>query len=545
MECNPVVFDGVLYVTSPRLRVIALDAATGRQLWAFDPEPDDSSKRRQRSRGLVIWGQGAEQRIFLTRRHYLYAMNSKTGRPIPSFGKEGRVDLREGLGRDPKLETVAVSSPGVVYKDLLILGSMVPENLPSAPGDIRAYDVRTGEIRWTFHTIPHPGEFGYDTWPKDAWKYTGGVNNWAGMSIDVQRGLVFASTGSATYDFYGANRIGDNLFANCVIALRAGSGERVWHFQVVRHDLWDWDLPAPPSLVTVKRDGKSVDAVAQITKSGFVFVFDRESGKPLFPIEYRPAPKSDVEGELAAETQPFPLLPPPFARQKFTEDIVTKRTPEAHAAVLEKLRSLRNSGPFLPPSFQGSVLLPSFFGGGEWGGAAFDPETGLLYVNSNEKAQVLKLVSKPQITGHTSGRELYLAHCSGCHGTNLKGNDAAPSLIGIGSRLSQEDVRLTIRQGSQRMPGFAGLQESAAQAIVDYVVAGKNSELSVSGSSDSSEYVKYQLADNQFIDPDGYPALEPPLGNIERNRSQYRRDHLEDSVRRVSRIGCEGNSQHR
>jgi len=513
MECNPIVVDGVLYATSPRLTVIALDAATGRLLWTFDPWPDDQGDRKQRGRGVVFGGQGSGQRIFFTPGHYLYALDTKTGRPIPSFGKEGRVDLREGLGRDPNTQTISVSSPGVVYKDLLILGSQVPENLPAAPGDIRAYDMRTGKIRWSFHTIPHPGEFGYDTWPKDAWKYLGGTNNWAGMSLDEKRGLVFASTGSATYDFYGANRVGDDLFSNCLIALRADTGERVWHFQVVRHDLWDWDLPAPPSLVTVERDGKSIDAVAQITKSGFVFVFDRESGKPLFPIEYRPVPRSDVDGEVAADTQPFPLLPPPFARQKITEDMITKRTPEAHAAVLEKLRQFRNGGMFLPPSFQGSILVPSFFGGGEWGGAAFDPDTGLLYVNSNEKAQVLKLVDRLQVKGPTNGRELYLAYCSGCHGKELTSKEFPP-LVGIGTRLAPEQVALTIRQGSGRMPGFPAIQQSGVQAIVDYLVAGKITRLSVTAPSASPDYVKYTLGDTGLYDPDGYPAIEPPWGTL-------------------------------
>ena len=308
------------------------------------------------------------------------------------------MDLREGLGRDPKLQSISATTPGVVYKDLLILGSIVSEDLPASPGDIRAFDVRTGRIRWTFHTIPRPGEYGYETWPKDAWTYIGGVNDWAGMSLDEKRGWVFAATGSASFDFYGANRLGDDLFANCVIALKADSGERVWHFQGVRHDLWDRDFPAAPTLVTVKRDGQPIDAVAQITKSGFVFVFDRETGRPLFPIEYRPVPASDVDGEVTAATQPLPLRPAPFARQMLTPDIVTTRTPEAHQAVLEQLQTLRSGGQFTPPSLQGTVVFPGFDGGGEWGGPAFDPETGVLYVNSNEMAWILRLVPRPGTT---------------------------------------------------------------------------------------------------------------------------------------------------
>ena len=269
--------------------------------------------------------------------------------------------------------SISATSPGIIYKDLLIMGSIVRETLPASPGDIRAYDVRTGKIRWTFHTIPHPGEYGYDTWPKDAWQYIGAANNWAGMSLDEKRGLVYVPTGSAAFDFYGANRKGDDLFANTLLALKADTGERVWHFQAVQHDLWDRDFPAPPNLVTVRHDGRAVDAVAQITKSGHVFLFDRATGQPLFPIEERSVPASEAEGEVAAGRQPLPLKPPPFARQIFTDDMVTNRTPEAHAAVLARLRQVRSAGQFVPPSLEGTVIFPGFDGGGEWGGAAFDP----------------------------------------------------------------------------------------------------------------------------------------------------------------------------
>ena len=402
MECNPIMANGVLFATTPKLRVIALDAAVGKLLWSFDPNEGEKKFAIARNRGVTYWENGSDRRIFVVVRQYLYALDAKNGKPIPTFGDLGRVDLRESLGRDPKTQSISATSPGVVYKDLLILGSIVSEDLPASPGHIRAYDARTGKVRWTFHTIPYPGEFGYSTWPKDAWKYIGGVNCWAGMSVDEKRGLVFVPTGSASFDFYGANRVGDDLFANCLIVLKAETGERVWHFQAVRHDLWDRDFPAPPSLVTVKRDGRLVDAVAQITKSGYVFVFERETGRPLFPIEYRKALASDVDGEVTAEMQPFPLRPPPFARQFFTEDIVTNRTPEARKAVLERLRNLRNQGQFTPPSLEGTVIFPGFDGGGEWGGAAFDPETGLLYVNSNEMAWVLRLVERPKAKGKST-----------------------------------------------------------------------------------------------------------------------------------------------
>jgi quinoprotein glucose dehydrogenase len=321
MQTNPVVIDGILYGTTPKLRVFALDAATGKEIWSFDPNPGKPAPQRFRHRGLVVTG----DRVLVTYRYRLYALDRKTGRPITSFGdSSGFVDMRNAYDRPTERVSVSASSPGVVYQDLYIIGSTVAEQLPSTPGDIRAYDVKTGKLRWVFHTIPRPGEYGYDTWPPDAWKVSGGANAWAGVTVDHQRGLVFAATGSAAFDFYGVNRLGDNLFANSVIALDAKTGKRRWHFQTVKHDLWDWDLPAAPTLVTVKRNGRDVDAVAQITKTGYVYLFDRVTGTPLFPIEYRPVPASTMDGEKAAGIQPFPLQPPPFVRQYLTEDIVTR-----------------------------------------------------------------------------------------------------------------------------------------------------------------------------------------------------------------------------
>jgi quinoprotein glucose dehydrogenase len=341
-QCNPVVTGGVIYATTPKANVVALDAATGKLLWRFNPEPDAKSFVKTRNRGVATWSDGSRMRIFTAWRQYLYSLDARTGRPDPQFGDRGRIDLRDHL-REPK-DMLSLTTPGVVYKDLLITGSITAETLPTPPGDIRAFDVRTGALRWSFHTIPHPGEFGYGTWPPDAWKYSGAANNWSGMALDVSRGIVFVPTGSAAFDFYGANRAGDNLFANSLIALDAATGKRLWHFQDVHHDIWDRDFPSPPSLVTVRRNGRAIDAVAQTTKQGFVYVFDRTTGKPLFPIEERPVPPSDLPGEVTAKTQPFPLLPAPFARQKLTEDLLTRRTPEAHKAVLDRLRTFRSNG---------------------------------------------------------------------------------------------------------------------------------------------------------------------------------------------------------
>ncbi len=512
MQCNPIVVNGVLYATSPKLRIIALDAASGKLLWTFDPHEGKEVKSRTRVRGLTHWN----GRLYFAARHLLYCLDGKTGRPASGFGSKGRIDLRQGLGRDPETLSVSANTPGIVYKDLLIMGSLVAEDLPAAPGDIRAYDLRTGRLRWSFHTIPHPGELGYETWPPDAWKYIGGANNWSGMSLDERRGLVFASTGSAAFDFYGANRVGDNLFANCVLALDADTGKRVWHFQTVRHDVWDRDLPAPPSLVTVRRNGQVIDAVAQITKSGFVYVLERETGKPVFPIEYRDVLGSDVAGEVTAPKQPFPLQPPPFARQRLTEDIVTQRTPEAHQYVLDNLSKLRNRGPFDPPSREGTILFPGMDGGGEWGGAAFDPQSGLLYVNANEMVWVVKLIERTRAAGRMTVRELYVNECASCHKENLRGTPPEfPSLVGVSKRRSESQIAAMIKKGAGRMPGFTQLPDDAVDALTDYLVTGDGSEGVTVGANASPIDLRYRLDGYiRFTDPDGYPAVQPPWGTL-------------------------------
>lgn len=509
MQCNPIVAGGVLYATTPKLRVIALDAATGKLRWSFDPHQGEAVKSRVRTRGLVY----ARGRIYVTARNWLWALDARTGRPAAGFGRDGRVDLREGLGRDPRGLSLSVNTPGIVHRDLLILGSVVSEDLPSAPGHVRAYDLATGKLRWIFRTIPQPGEFGHDTWPEDAWKYAGGANSWSGFCLDEKRGLVFAPTGSAAFDFYGANRHGDNLFANSLIALDAATGRRVWHFQTVRHDVWDRDLPAPPSLVTVRREGRTIDAVAQTTKTGHVWLFERESGKPVYPVEYREAPASDVEGERLAPTQPLPTAPPPFVRQRFSEAIATNRTPEARRAVLEKLRTLRNGGPFDPPSLQGTVLFPGMDGGAEWGGAAFDPETGLLYVNANEMVWVVKLVERGAGTGRQSGRALYNVNCASCHREDLKGTPPDfPAVTDLGKRYSAAALAEFIRVGGSRMPGFAHLKRAGIDAIVRYLLSG---EESFAESAAAAPALKYRLDGyTRFSDPDGYPAVAPPWGTL-------------------------------
>jgi quinoprotein glucose dehydrogenase len=507
-QTQPIVADGVMYGVTPKHKIIALDAATGKLRWRFD----SGIVGRSPNRGVTYWAAGEDRRIFAGVQNYLYALDATTGKPIPSFGQNGRIDLREGLGRDPQKVSIALTSPGIIYKDLLIVGGRMPESLPAPPGDVRAYDVRTGKLRWSFHTIPHPGEEGYETWPKEAWKYTGSANNWAGMAVDERRGIVYVPTGSAADDFYGANRSGDNLYANSLLALNAATGKRIWHFQAIKHDIWDRDFPAPPSLVTVRHNGRLIDAVAQTSKQGWVYLFDRTNGRPLFPIEYRQYPTSEVPGEITAETQTLPTKPAPFSRQTFTEDMLTNRTPEAHQWALEKFRALRGGGQFVPLGVgPETIIFPGFDGGAEWGGSAFDPETGLLYVNANDIVWTSSLAEN-QVAN--SGRQLYLQHCATCHSDDLKGSPPQmPSLVGIGEKRSPESITTIIQQGAGRMPAFPNLRQSDIAAIVRYILSGENKELASTNSPASLP--KYRFTGyHKFFDPDGYPAVAPPWGTL-------------------------------
>jgi quinoprotein glucose dehydrogenase len=508
LQTNPIVVDGVLYVPTPTHRVIALDAATGALRWRFD----SGIPGRGPNRGVAYWRGDSGARIFTGQDQYIYALDAVTGRPVPSFGDAGRVDLREGLGRDPELQSIRLTTPGVVFRDLLIVGGRAGENLPASPGHVRAYDVRTGAVRWTFHTIPWPGEHGYDTWPTDAWTYVGGANNWAGMALDETRGIVFVPTGSAASDFYGANRAGDNLFANTLLALDAATGRRLWHFQGVRHDIWDRDFPAPPTLITITRNGERVDAVSQTTKHGHVFVFNRTTGAPLFPIEYRPYTQSTVEGERAADTQPLPAIPVPFARQVLTEELLTRRTPAAYEAARTAFRTFRSDGQFLPLSVgPETVVFPGFDGGAEWGGSAFDPASGVLYVNSNEMAWTGSLA--PNETG-AGGRQVYLRECASCHRDDLRGSPPEiPSLVGVAARRSQNEVSAVIRQGAGRMPAFPSLSAAEQSAVIEYLRTGES--VAPGNAPASPIALKYRFTGyKKFLDPDGYPAIAPPWGTL-------------------------------
>src|ERR1700676_5274892 len=508
LQTSPIIVDGMLFGITPTQKVFALDAATGKLLWKFD----SGIKGTQPDRGLAYWAGEKDKRILVGVMNFLYALDAATGKPIGTFGTDGRIDLRGDLGRPPERQSVALTSPGIVYKDLIIVGGRNPETLPAARGDVRAYDVRSGKLRWVFHTIPHPGEFGYETWPKDAWKYSGAANNWAGMAVDAKRGIVYVPTGSAAFDFYGANRVGDDLFANCLIALNGDTGERIWHFQGVKHDLWDRDFPSPPTLVTVNRDGKEIDAVAQTTKQGFVYLFDRVSGKPLFPIEYRKYPPSKVPGEVAASEQPLPAKPAPFARQFLNEDMLTNRTPEAHKWALENFRRFRSEGQFIPFTVgKDTVIFPGFDGGAEWGGSAVDPQTAILYVNANEMAWTGALAPD---AGENGPKALYMSQCSVCHGEKMTGSPPAmPSLVGAGDRLSPQQIGAAIKNGKGRMPAFTNFDDGQLYALVDFLVSGKSKELPISEPPPPD--MRYRFTGyHKFLDPEGYPAIAPPWGTL-------------------------------
>lgn len=515
IETNPIVANGMLYGVSPMLKVFALNAATGQEKWVFDPF--EGEKARGVSRGVMHWQStdGADQRILFTAGAYLYALDAKTGQPVDSFGTGGKVELSKGLDRDIGEASIYATSPGRIYKDLLILGSSTGEGPgPAAPGDIRAYNVRTGERAWIFHTIPHPGEKGHKTWPEDAWKTTGGANNWAGMSVDEERGIVYIPTGSPSFDFYGGDRPGKNLFSTSILALDAATGAYIWHFQTVHHNIWDYDLPAPPNLVTVEHEGERVDAVAQITKTGHVFLLDRDTGKPLFPVEERPVPASDLKGEQAYPTQPVPVKPEPFVRQAYHEKHLPRYSSEAYAEAKKRFKEVRAGSLFVPPSKEGTVIFPGFNGGGEWGGASFDPQTGLLYVNAQELPWILTMV---ETKGHASsaGEMVYRSSCATCHGLDRSGTPPEfPSLINIGSRRSQDHIRKVIKGGQGQMPSFAHLSDEEVDAVTAFLTNSEPSEANVKVEKRSHRYPYRHTGWKKWKTSNGYPAVKPPWGTL-------------------------------
>lgn len=521
LETNPLVIGHVLYAYTSTQKVIALDAASGKLLWKFDSGVAGTGPMR----GLAYWTHGKRSRILAGVMNFLYALDPTTGKPIRSFGENGRIDLRMGLGRDYHLQSLAITTPGIVYKNLIIMGAMEPETHPAPFGDIRAFDVRTGVLAWRFHTIPRPGEFGYNTWPKDAWKTAGSANNWAGMTIDTRRGIVYVPTGSAVFDFYGGDRIGNDLFADTLLALDANTGKRLWYFQGVHHDIWDRDFPAAPALLTVQHDGKRVDAVAQTTKQGYVYLFNRVTGESLFPIQESAYPVSTVPGEVASPTQPLPTAPKPYARQLLTADMLTNRTPEAHAWAENTFKTFRSAGQFVPFSLdKQTIVFPGFDGGAEWGGPAVDPSTGVIYINSNEMAWTGGLIRSKAAA--SQGEKVYRNQCGICHGSDRSGSPPTfPSLMGIDTRMTTQQIVDTIHGGGGRMPPFPNVTGSDLVALLEYLKSGPQAPSAKTAVEAETESTNVPGSDQngggymftgyrRFLDPDGYPAVAPPWGTL-------------------------------
>lgn len=534
IESHPLMIDGILYGTADRgSQLFALDAATGEKLWGFTPLDNTENIR-----GLNYWqnDDGTGKRIFFVGGSYLYAIDVDTGKPIETFGDNGRADLHTGLENDRfdvRNYSITATSPGVVYKDILVLGSTVPDNGEALPGSIRGFDVRTGELLWNFVTVPRPGEYGYDTWPEDAYKKIGGANNWAGMTLDEQRGTVYLGTGSPSFDFYGGDREGKNLFGNCILAIDATSGELKWYYQVIHHDLWDLDLSNPPNLLTIEHEGEKVDVLVQTTKDGLVYVLNRDTGESIFPVEERPVPVDGLPGEHPYPTQKFPLKPEPLVtRQIITLEDLPDSTlfPESYQKLKKEFLSTRHGEKYIPPSSEGFWYIGTG-GGANWGGNAVDPE-GILYQNVNEVPSNIVLTStSEQLAKSTSrGNTLYINNCALCHGGDLKGNgEDIPGLLRLDQRLSKSIFEEVMKNGSGRMPGFNHLSEEDLEAITRYVynleeqnidddnihTTNNPSPVSADQSSDFPYQAPYTLTvRTKIFDDEGYVGIKPPWGTL-------------------------------
>ena len=528
IQTNPLIVGTTLYGISPTNALFALDAGNGALKWEFNPPGKDDTGLGL-SRGLLYWSEknGNHKRVFYASGYQLYALDATNGNQITPFGEGGFIDLRKGLGRDPEKVPIVMTTPGVIYKNLLITGHRTSESPGAAPGHIRAYDVLTGKLVWIFHTIPQPGEYGYETWPKVAYQTTGGANNWAGMALDEDNGIVYVPTGSAAFDWYGGDRIGDNLFANSLIALNAATGERIWHFQMVHHDLWDRDLPAPPNIIDLENNGELIPAVAQITKSGHVFVFNRLTGEPFFPIKELPFPGTSLEGDTAALTQPLPLKPAPFARQRldvqdlyapnqpaFVDDFIDKKQNISPPTVKEKLEQVTSKGQFIPIDTTGVILYPGADGGAEWGGAAVDPRTGVMYVNANEMAWIVRMARVEGGAGMSPGARLTSIHCARCHGGNLQGVDDIPKLQGIEEKLSQDQISRIIANGNGAMPGMPNIDQEEIEAISAYLTGMESPETGDHRAEKNTRLPYAMVGFGRFKDSRGYPVVKPPWGTL-------------------------------
>ena len=531
LQCNPIIVDGILYAMTATVQPFALDAATGREVWRNRDTVGVTWYGT--SRGLTYWEDKDDKRILYTKESWLYALNANDGSPVLTFGDRGRVSLKAGLGPAAAEKFVISNTPGAVFEDIIIMPLRVSENSDAAMGYVQAFNIRTGQVAWVFKTIPDPGQPGFETWSPDAYKNikVGGANNWAGMAVDTKRAMVYVPTGSAAFDYYGAERIGSNLYANSLLALDARTGDLKWHFQMVHHDILDRDPPAPPNLLTVTHEGNKIDAVAQVTKQGYVFLFNRETGEPLFPVHEVAVPASDIPGEQAWPTQPVPEKPLPYARQTLTEEeigpLATNRS-----ELIEKFRKARSEGPFTPLSTNGTIVFPGLDGGAEWGGAAVDPE-GIMYVNSSEMAWLLTLDEVKQEKPNSllsPGQQLYSTHCASCHGADRKGNAASgfPALVDIKTKFKRDEAQKVITSGKGMMPAFKNLDDAARQSLLAFLYGEKEKvETRKYAEANKSEVSKpdYKITGfSRFLDQEGFPAIAPPWGTlnaIDLNTGEY------------------------
>ncbi|MGB5819513.1 MAG: pyrroloquinoline quinone-dependent dehydrogenase [Saonia sp.] len=529
MQMNPIVVDTVLYGVTAALRAVALHAETGKEIWRFG---DSLKVWHSTSRGVAYWEKGKDKRILYTMGSYLFALNALTGKPVPSFGEGGKIDLRSGMPKKAKDKFVISNTPGTVYKDLIVMPLRVSEDTGAAPGNIMAFNVLTGAVEWVFHTIPYPDEPGYETWEnKEAYKneMIGAANNWAGMALDEKTGIIYVPTGSAAPDFYGGLRKGSNLYSNCLLALEAASGKLLWYFQFTHHDLWDRDAPAPPNLLTISRNGKKIEAVAQVTKQGYVYLFDRKTGTPLFNIEEVPVPASSLKGEKTWETQPLPIKPKPFAR--LSKDL-TEADISPYAENREELKEILKTADkrlYAPPNLSPILLFPGYDGAAEWGGASADPEEGILYVNANEMAFLLQMEAKDPVLDHLPlGKRTYHRYCVSCHQKDRKGAAASgfPSLIGIKSIRKKEDIAQIITQGKGMMTGFPQISQYEKKALLQFLFEEEEmaAEIPKEVTNDSSDLPYKHSGYHKFLDSNGLPAISPPWGTlhaIDLNTGEY------------------------
>ncbi len=529
MQMNPIVVDSMLYGVTAALRVVALHAATGKEVWQFG---DSVQVWHSTSRGVAYWQKGDDRRILCTRGSDLFALDALTGKPISTFGTNGKIDMRSGMPESAKEKFVISNTPGTIYKDLIIMPLRLSEGAGAAPGNIMAFNAETGAVEWIFHTIPHPNEEGYETWENtEAYKsdIVGAANNWAGMAVDEETGVIYVPTGSAAPDFYGGIRNGSNLYSNCLIALDANTGKRLWYFQFTHHDIWDRDPPAPPNLLLVERGGKKIPAVAQVTKQGYVYVFDRKTGEPLFDIEEVPVPASTLDGEKAWPTQPIPVKPKSFARQS-TE--LTEANVSPYAENPDSLRQILKTADkrkYAPPGLEPLILFPGYDGAAEWGGTASDPEDGIIYVNANEMPWIMQMgVNDMDFSNLPLGEATYEKYCVSCHQTDRKGLAASgfPSLIDIELRKSRDEILEIITNGKGMMTGFPYLKKEEKNALLRFLF---NQEIKHDVVEDSKEKqiprLPYKhLGYNKFIDKNGLPAIDPPWGTmhaIDLNTGEY------------------------